>query len=160
MGILKIIFTLLFLTLVGAMISFGFRHKKLSDEAKHIIAQRYIEKKTEAVPVITMASDTMEMCLKFLASKASSDEVEGQKQLLLKQRSTVPISCKEVFNTFLFFVDEIINEDVQALNKDYINDLHTALHNAFNDLIDTYASYLEDQHGYPNLEMVGKIDPD
>ncbi|MDR0351664.1 MAG: hypothetical protein LBH49_03420 [Puniceicoccales bacterium] len=148
------------LLLTAGLVLLGFKYKTPSNEIKHILLERHMEKKLEAAPVIAMARDAMEICLKFLVNQASPKEIEGQKQLLLKQRSTVPISCREAFNTFLFFIDEIANENISAINKDQMDDLQKALHSAFTDLVTTYVSYLDDQYGYPNLEKPGKIDLD
>ncbi|MDR1457915.1 MAG: hypothetical protein LBI37_00075 [Puniceicoccales bacterium] len=157
---LKIVLVGLCLLLMAELIYLGFKYKTPTNETQRVLLERYTEKKLEAAPITGMALDTMETCLKFLVFQASSKEVEGQKQLLIKQRSMVPMPCQEMFNTFLFFVDEIINEDINALNKNQINDLSEALHSAFNDLITTYVSYLDDQYGHPDLERPKKIDLD
>jgi hypothetical protein len=102
-----------------------------------------MEKNIRTIPVTALAYETINLCLKRLATQASGNELEHHKQLLLKERAMIPPPCREAFNTFLFFVDEIINEDIGAMKGEQLDALRDALHDAFNDLVDVCLLHLD-----------------
>ncbi|MDR2735274.1 MAG: hypothetical protein LBB20_00300 [Puniceicoccales bacterium] len=160
---LKKVLIELFLALMVVLVYFALKYRTVFSHRafpgmKNNSAAEYMDKKTKAEPLIDRARETLETCLRFLNAKAFDHEVEEQKQLLLKQRNDVPLPCRESFNTFVFFVDEIINEDVMDIARMGINNLDKALYDAFNDLITSYASYLNDQPGHENFQKAAKMD--